>query len=184
MAQQDPPHNSARVPQRPNTGRRANESRALDDDVPDSRQKLELREEELVASKETIQSGAVRLRKRVEEAPVRLEIEELHDELEIEHIPVGQVVAERAEAREEGGMWIIPVYEEQLVTVKRLVLKEELRVRRLPTRETRLVEDTVRRERLDIEDESVADRVHERYPTDEPEEKESFLDRTVRKVIS
>ena len=59
----------------------------------------------------------------------------------------------------------------------------ELPAGRMPI-ETRLVEDTVRRERLEIEDESVADRVHERYPTDEPEEKESFLDRTVRKVIS
>jgi uncharacterized protein (TIGR02271 family) len=168
MVQQDPRHDSGRVP----------------DDLLENPKKLELREEELVASKETVRSGVVRLRKQVEEAPVRLEIEELHDELEIEHVPVGQVVAERAEAREEGGMWIIPVYEEQLVTVKRLVLKEELHVRRLPARETRLVEDTVRRERLVIEDESVADRVHERYPTEEADEKESFLDRTVRKVIS
>jgi uncharacterized protein (TIGR02271 family) len=101
----------------------------------EERQILELREEELVAHKESVESGVVRVRKWTEHLPSRLEVEVSRDELEVEHVPVGRVVAERAEAREESGRWIVPVYEEQLVVVKRLILREEIHFRRIPTRE-------------------------------------------------
>jgi hypothetical protein len=47
------------------------------------------------------------------------------------------------------------------------------------------VEDTVTRERVEIDDEGVAGRVHESYPTENEEETDtpSLLDRTVRKVF-
>src|SRR5215207_8464951 len=108
-------------------------------DAMENRRTLELREEELIAHKESVESGSVVVRKVVESVPARLEVEAQRDEVEIEHVPIGQVVGERAEAREEGGMWIIPVYEEQLVVVKRLILREELHVRRIPVREQRLI---------------------------------------------
>lgn len=151
----------------------------------EDRQTLELREEELIAHKESVESGSVRLRKVVESVPSRLEVEAQRDELEVEHIPMGQVVAERAQAREEGGMWIIPVYEEQLVVVKRLILREELHVRRIPVREQRLIEDTVMRERVEIDEAENAGRVREQYPTETEEEtsKPSLLERMGRKVL-
>jgi len=149
------------------------------------RQTLELREEELIAHKERVEAGAVNVRKVTEEVPSQLEVDAVRDELEVEHVPIGQVVAERAEAREEGGLWIIPVYEEQLVVVKRLVLREELRVRRIPVHEKRVIQETVRRDRVEIDGQGLTERVHERYPTETKEEgeKPSLLERMGRKVL-
>jgi uncharacterized protein (TIGR02271 family) len=154
-------------------------------DVMLDRQTLELREEELIAHKERVESGAVNVRKITEEVPSRLEVDAVRDEVEVEHVPIGQVVAERVAAREEGGLWIIPVYEEQLVVVKRLVLREEIRVRRIPVREQRVIQETVRRDRLEIDGQGLTERVHERYPTEPAEEgeKPSLLERMGRKVL-
>ena len=55
----------------------------------------------------------------------------------VEHEPIGQVVSQREEPREEDGVLIIPIYEEQLAVTKRLVLRERMRVRRVGTTERR-----------------------------------------------
>jgi len=136
---------------------------------------IELREEQLVAQKNLRELGEVRIRTEVEEVPGRLEVEALREEVEVEHVPVGQVVRERVTPWEENGALIVPVYEEQLVMVKRLVLREQLRIRRVQTTETRLFEDTVRRERLVVEDPANTGMVHEQYPdeTDETDARET-----------
>ena len=71
---------------------------------------------------------------------------------------------------EEDGTYIIPVYEERLVLTKQLVLREYLRVERVPTTERQQFADTVRRERLVVEDPDHTGRVHEEYvaPTSIP----------------
>jgi uncharacterized protein (TIGR02271 family) len=128
---------------------------------------LELREEELVAHKELREAGEVTIRTQVEEFPGRLELEAYREEVEVEHVPVGQAVTERVDPWEEDGVLIVPVYEEQLVVTKRLVLREHLRIRRVGTTERQLFEDTVRRERLVIEDPNDTGLVHERYRVEE-----------------
>jgi uncharacterized protein (TIGR02271 family) len=159
---------------------------------------LELREEELVAHKELREAGEVAIRTQVEEFPGRLELEAYREEVEVEHVPVGQAVTERVAPWEEDGVLIVPVYEEQLVVTKRLVLREHLRVRRVGTTERQLFEDSVRRERLVIEDPNDTGLVHERYPVEEgrgepgagseaeeaPEHEEGgFLEKLGRKVL-
>src|SRR5947207_4892277 len=131
---------------------------------PDERT-LELREEELIVQRQMRDVGEAHIRTRVEEVPARLEVEANAEEVEVEHVPVGQVVSQRVEPYEEGDVLVVPVYEEQLVVVKRLLLREQLRIRRVGTRESRLFEDTVRRERLVIEDANNTGLVHELYPT-------------------
>lgn len=128
---------------------------------------IELREEELVARKDLRELGEVEIRTQVEEVPSRLEVEAYREEVEVEHVPVGDVVSERVAPWEEEGVLVVPVYEEQLVLVKRLVLREKLRIRRVATTETRLFEDLVRRERLIVEDPNDTGLVHEQYPTGE-----------------
>jgi uncharacterized protein (TIGR02271 family) len=130
---------------------------------------LELREEQLVPHKELEESGRVRVRKETEEVPRRLEVDAYYEEVEVEHVPIGRVVKEQESAREEDGVYIVPIYEEQLVVVKRLVLKEEIHVRRQGATEKRLFEETVRRERLVIEDVDRTGRVREQYATEQPE---------------
>jgi uncharacterized protein (TIGR02271 family) len=132
---------------------------------------LELREEQLVARKDLREVGEVRVRTTVEEVPARLEVEACREEVEVEHVPVGEFVTERMTPWEEDGVLVVPVYEEQLVVVKRLMLREHLRIRRVGTTERRLFEETLRRERLVIEDPSNSHLVHERYQTDDDPEK-------------
>jgi len=135
----------------------------------DEVQTLQLQEERLVANKELTEAGRVRIRTIVEEVPRHLEVDAYYEDVQIEHVPVGRIVKARESPREEDGIYIVPVYEEQLVVVKRLLLKEELHIRRQGATETRLFEDTVLRERLVVEDPDRTGRVREHYATDRPE---------------
>lgn len=144
--------------------------------------RIELREEQLVPRKELREVGEVTIRTEVEEIPRTLNVEALREEVEVEHIPVGQVVSERREPWEEGDALIVPVYEEQVVMTKRLVLREHLRVRRIATRETQHFEDTVRRERLVVEDAGNTQMIHERYPVDGTDERPDEDRRHERRV--
>jgi uncharacterized protein (TIGR02271 family) len=137
---------------------------------PSEERVIELREEQLVARKARRDLGEVVIRTEVDTAPARLEVEALREEVEVVHEPVGETVAERANPWEEDGVLIVPVYEEQLVVTKRLVLRERLRVRRITTTERQLFEDTLKRERLVVEypQGSESRLVHEIYPTDDP----------------
>jgi stress response protein YsnF len=62
---------------------------------------------------------------------------------ELERVPVGREVGQAPAMREEDGVLIIPVVEEILVIEKRLVLKEEIRIRFNETED--VVEKTVQR---------------------------------------
>jgi uncharacterized protein (TIGR02271 family) len=135
----------------------------------DETQTVQLQEERLVAHKELEEAGRVRIRKEVEEVPRRLEVEAYYEDVEIEHVPIGRIVKEQEPPREEDGVYIVPVYEEQLVVVKRLLLKEEIHIRRHGATETRLFEDTVRRERLVVEDPDQTGLVREQHYADELE---------------
>ncbi|HUQ42676.1 MAG TPA: YsnF/AvaK domain-containing protein [Candidatus Limnocylindrales bacterium] len=126
---------------------------------------LRLHEEELVANKQWREIGEVIVRTETSEVPERLEVEADREEIEIEHVPVGEVVQERAGPREEeDGTLMIPVYEEQLVVQKRLYLREYLRIRKMVATETRAFNDNVRRERAIVEAPDTREVVRERYP--------------------
>jgi uncharacterized protein (TIGR02271 family) len=148
------------------------ERHAVDTDAePDTElpRTLELREEQFVARKHMRELGEVELRTEIEEHPGRLEVDAYREEVVIEHEPVGEVVRERREPWEEDGVLIIPIYEEQLVVTKRLLLRERMRVRRVTSTERQLFEDTLRRERLVVDDSARTGLVREQYPTDGPD---------------
>ncbi len=67
--------------------------------------------------------------------------------VEVTRVPVERVVDEAPAARAEGDVTIIPVVEERLVTVKQLVLVEELHVRHILERVTVTKPVTLRRQR-------------------------------------
>jgi uncharacterized protein (TIGR02271 family) len=136
-------------------------------------QTLELREERLVARKELRELGDIEIRTEIDEVPGRLEVDALREEVEVEHETVGQVVSERDKPWEEDGVLVVPIYEEQLVVTKRLVLRERLRIRRVGVTERQLFQDTLRRERLVVEDPQHTGLVHERYPTGDAAEAEA-----------
>ena len=71
--------------------------------------------------------------------------------VDVERVPVGREVDAVEPPREEGGVTVIPVYEEVLVVHKRLVLREEVRLttRREPLPGPERV--TLRRQRVEVE---------------------------------
>ena len=124
---------------------------------------IHLHEERLVAHKDLRTVGEVEVRTAMEEFPGRLTVEALREEVEIEHVPVGEAVKERVAPWDEDGVLVVPVYEEQLIVVKRLVMREQLRIRRVETSETRLFEETLRRERIVVDDPQQTGLIHEFY---------------------
>src|SRR2546425_3597892 len=96
--------------------------------------------------------GAVVIRTQVDHVPGHVEVDAKREEIELEHVPVDEVVQERVEPWYQEGDLVIPVYEERLVVAKELVLKERLRVRRLSVLERHTFEEMLRRERIVAED--------------------------------
>ena len=54
-----------------------------------------------------------------------------HERVQIERIPIGRQVDAMPPVRQEGDTTILPVVEETLVIERRLILKEEVHIRRL-----------------------------------------------------
>ena len=82
----------------------------------------------------------------------------------------------------ECGKRFSTVEQMQLVVVKRLVLKERIKIRRRRTPEVRLFEQTLRRERLEVDDPSGIGAVHERYPGN-GREHTGFLESVAHKIL-
>jgi uncharacterized protein (TIGR02271 family) len=159
-------------PKRPHANRvEAPEGEAeYDSTFADSVRTLELREEQLVAHKELRDLGEIEVRTEIDEVPGRLEVDAYREEVLVEHETVGQVVTEREKPWEEtDGVLVIPIYEEQLVVTKRLVLRERMRVRRIGTTERQLFQDVLRRERLVVDDPQRTGLLHEQYPISAPD---------------
>ncbi|MDP9224194.1 MAG: YsnF/AvaK domain-containing protein [Actinomycetota bacterium] len=169
-----------------------------DSPAADTAHTLELREEQLIAHKDLRDLGDIEVRTEVDEVPGRLEVDAYREEVVVEHETVGQVVSERDKPWEEDGALVIPIYEEQLVVTKRLVLRERMRVRRVGVTERQLYQDTLRRERLVVEDPQHTGLVREHYPisapesanqdenlasSERPEAESGFLGNLVRKAL-
>lgn len=112
---------------------------------------LPVAEERLVTAKRRVVTGQVRVRllTETEDAPVTADLS--GERVEVTHVPVNREVAEPPATRTEGDVTIIPVLEEVLSVERRLFLREEIHLRRVPTTET--VETTVplRRQRAVVE---------------------------------
>jgi stress response protein YsnF len=85
-------------------------------------------EESAEVKKRVIDRGGIRITKRVHEREEVID-ETLHQErVAVERVPINQRVEQAPTVRRDGNTLIIPILEEVLVTEKRLMLKEELRV--------------------------------------------------------
>lgn len=118
--------------------------------------RIPLVEERLKVTTRPIEAGTVRVQKRVEEVEESLTVPVVHDDVEVQRVAVNKPLNAPAQPRQEGDWLVVPVMKEVLVVEKRLMLVEEVRIRRRQVTEQQEVKDTVRRERLDIEDSSKA----------------------------
>jgi len=89
--------------------------------------------ETLNVSKREVERGRVVIHKTVSERDEAVEILLRQTDVSVERVPVGRTVTEAPATRQEGDVMIVPVMEEVLVVEKRLVLKEELHIRRTTT---------------------------------------------------
>lgn len=123
-----------------------------DADKPET--SIPLVEERVTVDKRLVETGKVRIRSVVDEKLVRVSEELERDDVTIERVAVNREVTEPPRTREENGVLIVPILEEVVVVEKRLVLKEELHVRRNPKRER--VDEAVRLRSMRAEVERVA----------------------------
>ena len=108
-------------------------------------------DEELVTGSRAVKTGAVRVRKKVDRTRKVVEAPAIHDVVDVKRVPLNRVIDALPEMREEGDLLIIPVVEEEIIVQKRLVLKEEIHIRRRRTRQRVRQEVSVDRERAIIE---------------------------------
>lgn len=112
-------------------------------------------EEQAVIRREIVETGRVHLTKKVEEHEETLNFTLLHDEVQVERVPVNAFVADGAPlpgVRYEGDTMIVPVVRE--VVVKRMLVVEELHVTKhqVPTQESHTV--VLRQESVQVHRES------------------------------
>jgi uncharacterized protein (TIGR02271 family) len=108
--------------------------------------------ERLHAGVQPVDLGELRVHKRVETAEETVRQAVARDELDVERVPVNRPLAAPVGQRTEGEWLVIPVLEEVLVVRTQLMLKEEVRIRTRRVTAEQTVRETVRRERVELED--------------------------------
>lgn len=101
-----------------------------------------------VARRET---GGVRVRLLTDEVQDVHQVALSSQQVELTRHPVGREIDTVPEPREEGDLLILPVVEERAVLVKKLVLVEEIHIRRTRSTETVNVPVTLRRQQAVVE---------------------------------
>lgn len=116
-------------------------------DTPDAT-RMTLSEEQLRIGKREQHRGEVGVRKHVETEHVREEVPVTREEVTIERVQVTGEVS--LETQVSGDEIRIPLVEEELVIEKRKVVREMLVIRKQRVTETRVVEEDLRKERVNV----------------------------------
>jgi uncharacterized protein (TIGR02271 family) len=117
----------------------------------DSEKRVPVAEERLSVRKRTVETGRVRVRTVIDEHQQWVREDLVRENVLVQHVPVGREIETVPQMREEGDTLVIPVVEEVLITEKRLVLKEEIHIRRQREIETVEAPVTLRSMRAVIE---------------------------------
>jgi uncharacterized protein (TIGR02271 family) len=107
--------------------------------------------EELDVQKRLVETGKVRITKVVHERETLVDEPLFHDKVAITRVPMQRVVDGPVPVREENGTTIISIVEEVLVVEKRLMLREEIHIRkqRIETHQPQRI--TLRSEEVQVE---------------------------------
>jgi uncharacterized protein (TIGR02271 family) len=108
-------------------------------------------EEELRAGTRERVAGALNVRKRVVTERQQIEVPTRREEVTVERVPVEGEASEADIADDEVR---VPVTEEEVVVEKRPVAKEEVRIRKDVVEDTQVVEEDVRKEEVDVDDQT------------------------------
>ena len=114
-------------------------------------------EEELRAGVREHEAGQVNVKKSVRTEREIVRVPKRREEVEIERVPV------EGEAREASGATesdigeqevVVQVFEEEVVVTKRVVLKEEIRLRKKVVEDKETVEVDLRKEEVEVDDQT------------------------------
>jgi stress response protein YsnF len=103
-----------------------------------------------VHKRETV-TGRVRVQTHTDTVEELVRAEIRREGVEVTRVPIGRIVETAPEVRTDGDLVIVPVVEEVLVVEKRLILKEELHIRRTSETEPVEVPVTLRKQRATVE---------------------------------
>jgi len=115
----------------------------------EGQQRIQLREEELRARKQAVQTGEVGIRKEVVTEQQTINVPTTREEVVIERRPVSGQPSDMPIG--EGETYRIPLREEQVTVEKQPVVREEVSLGKRQVQETQQVSDTVKREEARIE---------------------------------
>src|SRR5204863_9951337 len=121
------------------------------DTATEDERKLRLREEQLRAQKQPVQTGEVRLGKEVVTEEQTLNVPTTREEVYIERHPVDQPVPADTPIGDQGETYRVPVTEERVNVEKQPVVREEIGIGKRTMQDTQQVRDTVRREEAHVE---------------------------------
>jgi uncharacterized protein (TIGR02271 family) len=126
-------------------------TRAAADDAAEGAHKLQLKEEQLSATKQQVQTGEVGLHKEVVTEEKTIAVPVNREELVIERHPVSGTVPSDTPITMQEETIRIPLREEQVQVTKEPVVREEINIGKRVVQETQQVRGTVQREEARIE---------------------------------
>src|SRR5215211_1920956 len=122
------------------------------DDLEDEDElRVQRTEEELRAGTREREAGAINVRKRVRTDREQMEVPIRREEVHVDRVPVDSETSGTEIGDDEVRM---PVTEEEVVVEKRPVAKEEIRIRKDVVEDVEVVEEDVRREEVDVDDQT------------------------------
>ena len=132
-----------------------------EDDLTDTDElRVQRSEEELRTGTREREAGALNVRKRVRTEREQQTVPTRREEVSVERVPVEGREASEAEIGDDEVS--VPVVEEEVVTEKRPVVKEEVRLRKDVVEDGQVVEEDVRKEEIDVDDATTTRRRNDR----------------------
>lgn len=122
-----------------------------DRDPPVETETIPLAQEELRVGKRTVTKSRVRVRTVVDVVEELAKVSLDRETVDVTRVPIDREVDEAPEIRTENGVTIVPILEEVIVVQKRLVLKEELHIRKTTGTEDVEVPVQLRKQRAIVE---------------------------------
>jgi len=116
-----------------------------------SEEAIPIVEETVSVGKRQVVTGRVQVKTITDTIEELAHADMRREVVEVTRVPIDRMVESAPEIRTEGDVTIVPVLEEVLVVEKRLVLKEELHIRRSAETETVEVPVSLRKQRAVVE---------------------------------
>ncbi len=113
----------------------ARSDRRADEEVRGDPDVVRLHAEEASVRRERVETGRVGVRVVTREHEELIDVPLNRDHVEVERVAIGRQIDAIPPTRQDGDTTIVPVVEEIVVIERRLMLKEELHIRRIHTTE-------------------------------------------------